>query len=73
MTKAFDGGVSCGHLLQQRFQARKENEQGASRGARECTGKGKPSLKNRQAGRKEGGFVTSQAEDEAEILTTGIR
>ena len=71
VTKAFDRGVRRGHLLQKRFQTRKENVQGASRGARECTGKGKP-LQNRQAWRKEGGFITSQAEDEAEIFTTGV-
>ena len=72
MTTAFDRGVGCGHLLQKRFQARKENEQGASKGTREYTGKGKPLL-NRQTGRKNAVLITLQAEGKGEILTTGVQ
>ena len=72
VTTAFDRGVGCGHLLQKRFQARKEYEQGASKGTREYTGKGKP-LINRQTGRKNGNLITLQAEGKGEILTTSVQ
>jgi len=72
VTTAFDRGVGCGHLLQKRFQARKEYEQGANKGKREYTGKGKP-LMNRQTGRKNGDLITLQAEGKGKSLTTGVQ